>query len=130
MSTTPKPYPLATKSNEVIPHDIAQPLGCFLLAVTPSSPLMINQLPIAPILAISNEEPVFLVFSESATPPVITGGGYQPNTLYCPPGTMVIASPSIRRVWVYNMGGSEDTVAIQLLQSWNSLGVEQQFTRV
>lgn len=130
MSTTPRAYPLATKTKEVIPHDIAQPLGCFLLSVEPDKPLLINQLPVAPILSISNSEPVFLVFTTSATPPAITGGNYQADTVYCPPGTFIMAAPTTRRVWVYNLGGSEDLVAVQLLQSWNSLGVDQQLTRI
>ena len=130
MYSTLKAYPNSTKSGESIPFDVAQPLGCFLLNVAPDQPLLINQLPVAPILSISNQQPTVLVFSPAAVPPPITGGNYQEHTVYCPPGTILLAAPSIRRVWVYNLGDEDDLVAIQLLASWNSLGTTEQLTRI
>lgn len=130
MSTFLKAYPLATKAREVIPHDVAQPLGCFMLSVAAQASLLINQLPVAPMVAVSCQEPVLLYFTTAATAPIITGGNFLEGAMYCPPGTTVLATPETRRVWVYNLGDRADIVSVQLLQSWNSLGVDQQLSRI
>lgn len=125
-----RPYPFATKSQEVIPHEVAIVAGCFILTIAAEGHGVINELPPElPVLAISSEAPVLGVFDVSGTPPTLPEGELIGGGIFCPPGTSVVAVPDVRRLWLFNRSDEEAVVYVQLFHSWNILGTAEQLTR-
>lgn len=125
-----KPYPLATKSQEVIPHELTAPAGCYKLAIPVGASYVLEDVPSVPVLAIVTSQPVLAVFTDTATAPTITNGTYMPGTMICSAGTTMIAKPETAHIALVNQGSSEATVFVQLLHTWNILGTSQQTQRI
>lgn len=125
------PYPLATKSQEVIPHEVAAPAGCYKIAIQAGASYVIEAVPDIPIIAIIASGDVFAVFSDSVTVPTLIQGEAVASAMICKAGTTVIGKPKKANLILINE--STDTaivVYVQLLYTWNILGTAQQTTRI
>lgn len=134
MSTTlkppVKPYPLATKSQEVIPHELTAPAGCYKLAIPAGAFYVLEDLPEIPVLAIVTTQLTLAVFTDDPNPPTINTGVLIPGGMICAAGTTMIAKPDTKHVALFNQSNQAATVFVQLLHTWNILGTAQQVQRI
>lgn len=124
------PYPLATKSQEVIPHELAAPAGCYKVALQAGASYVIVNAPRTPVVAIASTGLVLAVFTNAATAPQLVDGGLVTGGLVCPPGMTVSARPDPLNIALINESGEDTVVYVQLLHSWNILGTASQMTKL
>jgi len=135
MSTIPLaapvlPYPLATKSQEVIPHEVAAPAGCYRIPVVAGGAFEITDLPSIPLIAIHTNAPVLAVFSSDFLLADLASTSLVGGALFCAPGVTVSHIPVGKPLHLVNEGDTDTIVYVQLLNSWNILGVDQQLKSI
>lgn len=124
------PYPLATKSKEVIPHELAAPAGCYKISIQAGASYVLSNPPRTPVVAVVSGVPILVVFTNEGAPAVVEGqlisGG-----MICPPGTTVVGRPRDQNnIVLFNESDEATTIYVQLLHSWNVLGTDVQTTRI
>jgi hypothetical protein len=125
------PYPLATKSKEVVPHEFAAPAGCYKVAILAGASYVLTNIPRVPIVAIVTSGPLIAVFTNEVTPPAIVDGVGVTGGMMCPAGVTTVGRPDTGNIILINeVADGPITVYVQLLHSWNSLGTAQQTTRI
>ena len=135
MSTTPLaapvlPYPLATKSQEVIPHEVAAPAGCYRIPVVAGGAFEITDLPSIPLVAIHTNTPVLAVFSDDFQLSDLASTSLLGGALFCAPGVTISYLPAGKPLHLVNEGDADTIVYVQLLNTWNVLGVDQQLKSI
>ena len=124
------PYPLATKSQEVIPHEVAAPAGCYRVALEAGASYVIENVEPVPVIAIACEVAVLAIFSDSVAAPAFPQGGLVGGAMICTPGLTAIGRPSTPNLVLLNESDEATVVYVQLLHTWNILGTAQQTTRI
>lgn len=124
------PYPLATKSQEVIPHEVAAPAGCYRVALLAGASYVIQNVPKVPIVAVATEGAVYAVFTDETVPPTINNGEMLGGAMVCTPGITTIGKPDKLHLILMNQTQEEIVVYVQLLHTWNILGTSQQVQRI
>lgn len=124
------PYPLATKSQEVIPHEVTAPAGCYRVAIPAGASYVIADVPKVPIIAIATPGPVLAIFTEQATMPSVVEGEVIKGAMICASGITTIGNPNQPNLILKNEMSEAITVYVQLLHTWNILGTAQQTTRI
>lgn len=124
------PYPLATKSQEVIPHEITAPAGCYKIAIPAGAFYVLENVPRVPLLAIVSDFLLLAVFTDELTMPSVVEGESIKGGMVCMPGITSIALPDTANLILQNEEDDEAVAYVQMLHSWNILGTAQQVTRI
>lgn len=124
------PYPLATKSQEVVPHEVVAPAGCYKIVVQAGASYVLENLPDFPILAIVCETHIFAIFSDDTVAPSLALNTLIGGAMICTPGITTIANPGKPNLVLTNESSAATTIYVQLLHTWNILGTTQQTTRI
>jgi len=131
LPTPVKPYPLATKSQEVVPNEIAAPAGCYRVVLQTGASYVLENLPArVPVIAIAASAPALAVFSNDTEAPSVAQGELIGGGMICPAGVTSVYKPDTHNLILINESTQENIVYVQLLHTWNILGTDHQVTRI